>query len=220
MAAECGVEWGVCTIRVTRVDSTGRVIAGNNSYVSNSVISVAQNINKEAGQSFTVRNGCGCGQAQFRQRDQFNWWEFTFVKAKLEPVLTSFLTGAALITDGADTVGVAWPDNDQTDCATEETGVAFEFWTEQIVGSAQASDFPWVHHVYPYTSWSEGNNTHAEAFLEDTIDGFSRTNNLWGDGPYGDGPPDGEWIGNGGWWKTDVPPPDAECNAQPVTSTS
>jgi hypothetical protein len=50
--------------------------------------------------------------------------------------------------------------------------------------------------------------------------GFSRTNGNWGDGPYGDGPPDGEDISEGAYWKTDVEPPSADCAAQAVTSTS
>ncbi len=218
MAALCGVEFGVCTIRVTRVDSTGRVIAGNNSYVTDAVINVGVNVNKETGQNFSARNGCGCSLARFRAQDIFNWFEFSLVRSGLEPALEAFLLGADTIEDGGDTVGIAYPD--ALDCNDDEAAVAFEFWTKQIVGSAPAADFPWVHHVYPYTVWSLGNNTFAEAIQEETVEGFSRTNSLWGDGPYNDGPPDSQWIGEGGWWKTDIEPPTAECNPQPVTSTS
>ncbi len=218
MAALCGVEFGVCTIRVTRIGSDGTAIAGDNSYVSNAVVNVGVNVNKETGQNFSARNGCGCSLARFRAFDIFNWFEFSLVRSGLEPELEAFLLGADTIEDGADTVGINYPG--ALDCDDNEPAVAFEFWTKQIVGSAPAGDFPWVHYVFPYTVWSLGNNTHAEAMFEETVEGFSRTNAGWGNGPYNDGPPDNTNVEEGAWWKTDVDPPDAECAAQPVTHTS
>ncbi len=218
MSVNCGVSFGVCAIRVTRVDALGNVIAGDNSYVSDKVVNVGLNVNKDTGQNFSARNGCGCSLARFRAFDIFNWFEFALVRSGLEPVLEAFLLGAATIEDGSDTVGLAYPG--ALDCSDSEPAVAFEFWTKQIVGSAQDSQFPWVHYVFPYTVWSLGNNTFAEEIQQESVDGFSRTNALWGRGPYGDGPPDNQDISEGGWWKTDVDPPTPECNAQPVTATS
>src|SRR5712691_4852696 len=76
MAINCGLSWGACVVRLTRVDAQGNVIAGNNSYVSNQLISLAQNPNIETGNTFSARNGCGCGLARFKAPDIFNWWEF------------------------------------------------------------------------------------------------------------------------------------------------
>jgi hypothetical protein len=217
-AGICGTEFGVCAIRVTKVNPDGSVIAGNNAYVSDKMISVAVNVNKETGQTFSVRNGCGCSIMRFRSFDIFNWFEFVLVRAALEPELEAFMLGADVILDGAQAVGVNYPDG--IDCDEAEPAVAFEFWTKQIEGSRQSASLPWVHHVYPYTTWSLGNNTFEEAAQQETMDGFSRENSLWGDGPYGDGPPDGTQVHVGDWWETDVEPPSAECNAVPVTATS
>jgi hypothetical protein len=52
------------------------------------------------------------------------------------------------------------------------------------------------------------------------LNGASQTNGNWGDGPYGDGPPDGQDISEGGFWATDDTLPTAECAAQTVTSVS
>ena len=98
--------------------------------------------------------------------------------------------------------------------------MAFEFWTKHIVGSGQDSAFPWVHWVFPLTIWQLGDNTFEEAAAQPALSGFSRTNGQWGDGPYGDGPPDGQDISEGGYWKTDVEPPSAQCATQNVTATS
>jgi len=218
MAVNCGVSFGLCRARVTRVDSNGNVIAGNNAYVTDTAITVTVTPNIETGTAVSVRNGCGCKISSFKFPDTFNWFEFSFADATLEPEMMAFMLGAATITDGADTVGLAFPSS--LACDEDEPAVAFEFWTKHIVGSGQDASFPWVHWVFPMTIWALGDNTFEEAAAQPTLNGFSRTNGNWGDGPYGDGPPDGEDISEGGYWKTDVEPPEADCAAVAVTSTS
>ena len=85
MAYNCGVSFGACLVRITRLDSNGNVIAGNNAYVTDKPISIAVNPNNEAGTSFSVRNGCGCGVARKKNPDTFNWWELTLDVAAMEP---------------------------------------------------------------------------------------------------------------------------------------
>ena len=218
MAVNCGVSFGLCRARVTRVDSNGNVIAGNNAYVTDTAITVTVTPNIETGTAVSVRNGCGCKISSFKFPDTFNWFEFSFADATLEPEMMAFMLGAATISDGSDTVGLAFPSS--LACDEDEPAVAFEFWTKHIVGSGQDASFPWVHWVFPMTIWALGDNTFEEAAAQPTLNGFSRTNGNWGDGPYGDGPPDGEDISEGGYWKTDVEPPSAACAAVAVTSTS
>jgi len=218
MAVNCGVSFGLCAVRVTKVDASGNVVAGENMYVTDNPISINLTPNIEAGNSVVVRNGCGCSIARKKFPDTFNWFEFSFVKATLDPVMEQFLLGGGTIEDGADVVGLAFPG--QLDCSEDEVAVALEFWTQHIVGSGQDGTYPWVHWAFPSTSWQLGDNTFEESNAPITVTGFSRTNSQWGDGPYGDGPPDGEDISEGGYWKTDVDPPTAECAAQAVTATS
>ena len=218
MSVTCGVSFGVCVIRLTRVDASGNVIAGENSYVTDKPLSVALNPNIDTGNTFSVRNGCGCSLARFKAPDTFNWFEFTFTEAALEPIMQAFLLGASEILDGVDAVGVSYPG--ALDCNDCEPAVSLEFWTQHIVGSAQDTQFPWFHFVFPRTIWHLGDNTNEEDIMHPVVAGFSRTNELWGHGPYSDGPPDDTIITEGGWWKTDVEPPTAECAAQNVTATS
>ena len=98
--------------------------------------------------------------------------------------------------------------------------VAFEFWTKHVVGSGQDAQFPWYHFCYPAVVFSLDNDTFQEDFATPAVSGFTRTNEQWGDGPYGDGPPDSTPIVEGGWWLTDVDPPAADCALQTVTATS
>ena len=212
MAVNCGVSFGLCVMRVTKVDCDGSVIAGaTNSYVSDKLISVGVTPNIETGNTFSLRNGCGCSISRFKSSDIFNWFEFTFAGGALEPEMMALMLGAETITDGADVVGLAFPQPANVDCSDCEPAVALEFWTKHIVGSGQDGIHPWVHWVFPQTVWQLGDNTAEEDFLQTALTGFSRTNTQWGDGPYGDGPPDGQDISEGGYWKTAVDPPAAEC---------
>ena len=74
--------------------------------------------------------------------------------------------------------------------------------------------------MIPMTTWVLGSNTFAESPAQPQLVGVSQTNSNWGDGPYGDGPPDGQDISEGGWWATADALPTAECAAQAVTSVS
>lgn len=218
MAVNCGVSFGLCRMRVTRVDGNGNVIAGSNAYVTDSAITISVTPNIETGTAISVRNGCGCKISSFKFPDTFNWFEFAFSDAALEPQMEAFMLGAAVITDGADVVGLAYPSS--LACDEDEPAVALEFWTKHIVGSGQDAAFPWVHFVFPMTIWQLGDNTFEEAAAQPNLTGFSRTNGNWGDGPYGDGPPDSEDISEGAYWKTDVDPPDAACASVSVSSIS
>lgn len=218
MAVNCGVSFGLCAVRITKVDASGNVVAGDNMYVTDKPLSIGLTPNIETGNTFSVRNGCGCSIARFKANDTFNWFEFTFASAALEPEMQAFLLGAETIVDGSDTVGLAFPG--ALDCSDDEPAVALEFWTQHIVGSGQDGALPWFHWVFPKTVWHLADNTFEEDIAKPSLAGFSRTNQQWGEGPYADGPPDDQDIREGGYWKTDVDPPTADCAAQAVTLVS
>lgn len=218
MAVNCGVSFGICVLRATLVDAAGNVVAGDNSYVSDKVISIGVRPNIEEGATFSSRNGCGCSIARFKANDTFNWFEFTLAQNALEPELQAMMLGSAVITEGADVVGQAF--TGALECEDDEPAVALEFWTKHILGSGQDGIHPWIHWVFPKTVWRLGDNTFEEGIANPTLEGFSRTNTQWGGGPYGDGPPDGEDIREGGWWKTNDEPPEADCQSVAVTLES
>ena len=218
MANPCGVSFGACLLRVTRLDSNGNVIAGNNAYVSDKLVQVTVNPNVETGNNFPVRNGCGCKIASRKFPDTFNFFDLSVQDAAFEPQLIAFMLGADTITNGSDTVGFAFPS--ALACDEANPLVAFEFWAENVVGSGLDPVYPYFHWVFPGSTWTLGDNTFAEGPSQPTLNGASQTNGNWGDGPYGDGPPDGQDISEGGVWATDDALPTAACAAAAVTSTS
>jgi hypothetical protein len=219
MAINCGPSFGLCAARITLLDDLGNVAAGNNSYVTDKQISLAFSPNVDTGNTFSQRNGCGCSLARFKAEDIFNWWEFTFTDGAIEPVMMALMLGSTSILDGADTVGLHFPS--ALGCDEARPMVALEVWTQHIVGSNKDSAFPYIHWVWPATVWQMGDNTAEEDFMNPVLTGFSRSNPLWGSGPYADGPPDGSDVGpEGAQWKTADLPPVADCAIAAVTPGS
>src|SRR3990167_10597218 len=161
MAVNCGVSFGLCVVRVTKVDATGVVVdPPDNSYVSDKPISITLTPNIETGNTFSLRNGCGCSIARFKANDIFNWFEFTFNSGALEPAMWALMLGAPTIEDGVDIVGQAFLS--ALACDEDEPSVALEFWTKHIVGSGQDGPLPWIHWVFPKTVWQLADNTFEE----------------------------------------------------------
>ena len=165
MAVNCGVSFGVCAIRITTVDATRecRRTRRTTRTSRTRLISIGLSPNIEAGNNFSLRNGCGCSLARFKANDVFNWFEFAFADGALEPEMMALMLGAETIVDGVDVVGLAFPG--ALDCSDDEPAVALEFWTKHIVGSAQDATLPWVHWVFPKTVWQLGDNTAEEDFM-------------------------------------------------------
>ena len=218
MAVNCGPSFGLCAVRVTELDDTGNVTG--NFYVTNNPVSVTLTPNIETGNTFSVRNGCGCKISSFRGEDTFNWWEFTFSKGVLDPAMEAMMLGGDIITDGSDEVGLNFPGG--LACTEAPQLVAFEFWTQHIVagGSGLDGTYPYIHWAFPASRWQLGDNTFEEDFATPSLSGFSRSNTNWGNGPYGDGPPDGVLGPEGGYWKTADPLPVGTCASDTVTPSS
>ena len=140
MAVNCGVSFGLCRTRVTRVDSNGNVIAGHNAYVTDAALSISVTPNIETGTAISVRNGCGCKISSFKFPDTFNWFEFAFVDTTLEPVLEAFMLGAETIVDGSDVVGLAYPSS--LACDEDEPAVALRVLDQAHRGIGPGRDPP------------------------------------------------------------------------------
>lgn len=220
MAVNCGVSFGLCRTRVTKLDGLGNVSdIPDNSYVSDRMVNIGLTPNIEQGNTFTRRNGCGCAISRFKVNDIFNWFEFSFEDGALEPEMQAMMMGLETIVDGTDVLGVAF--GGAFDCGDDPPAVALEFWSQHLDESGGLDEFhPYIHWVFPYSSWSLGDNSAEEDFMANSLTGFSRSNARWGQGPYGDGPPDGQDIRNGGYWKTDDALPAASCAAADVTPGS
>jgi hypothetical protein len=219
MAVACGVSFGLCAVRVTVLDEDGVALGGaGNTYTSDKATTISLSPNISTGNTFELRNGCGCSVSRFKDIDVFNWFEFSFSDGALEPEMMSMMMGSTGIADAGDQVGMHF--GSALTCSDAEPTVAFEFWTKHLNGNTQDATHPWIHWVFPKTIWQLGDNTAENDYLQTALSGFSRANPIWGSGPYGDGPPDGSDVNEGAFWKTNVSPPTADCVSGSVTPGS
>ena len=214
MAVTCGVPFDLCAVRATALDDVGN--PSGSGYVSNNQVSISVTPNIEDGPSFSVRNGCGCSIFNIKSANAFQWFDFSFVNATIEPELQAMLLGATLIMDTADAVGHHF--GSALECGEGEPTAAFEFWTKHGTGGGLDGNHPYIHWVFPMTIWQLGDNTFQEGPAQPTLTGFSRANANWGIGPYGDGPPDGSSVVEGAWWKTTDSLPQGDCASVGVST--
>lgn len=213
MAIECGNPLQVCAMRVTLLDDSGAVAdVDDNYYVSDKVIDVGVTPDLKAPTESELDGGCDCTFGTYRGKAKLRRWLFAVNRGALEPALESLLLGATTVNSGNDVLGYAFPD--ETTCVTAEISVAFEFWMKNWVDDAQDSAWPWWHAVYPSSTWQIGDQTYGLALGPRVLNGFSRTNTAWGQGPYGDGP--GIDIRRGAIYLDDVDPPAGVCGFQTV----
>lgn len=224
MPAPCGVSLGLCALRLTRLLDTGCVASSpDNSYVTTEVISLALNPVVEAGADTTLTGGCDCVIASYRGVDKLKRFEFEITNPKLSAPMYEMMLGGSIINDGTTPVGTIWPA--ELACGEDQAAVALEFWVKHWNGDAQDPTYPWIHHVYPQTLWQIGTQTFENDFAQPTLNGFSRKNECWGDGPYGDGP-EADYgtlldISTGSFWYTATEPPeDSACDYEDVQPSS
>jgi len=217
MTAICGTPLGLCAVRVTRLDSLGNVAAGpNNSYVTSSPISIVATPVLSAGDDRELKSGCGCITAAAKLPDVLKRFTLAFVDGILEPAMVEMLLGATLISSGADPVGFSYPN--QVGCANpQQPNVAIEGWAKNWNSTYQDPTRPWIHYVWPMSSWQPGAENHQNDFEQPTFDGFTKPNALWNHGPYGDGVVVGQM---GAVFQTAIAPPVGSCGYATVSPSS
>lgn len=223
----CGISLGVCRLRVTKIDPTSGCVVSeaDNGFVLEDIISVAVAPSVESGTDTTLIGGCGCKIATYKAQDILKRYDLTLTTPIKSAALESLLTDGGVLYDNSThpvPVGYSFP----TDIACDEqVPVAIEFWTKNWVDDAQDGTLPWIHWVFPYTLWTPGPQTVNNDFSQPDFVGFSRSNDCWGDGPYGDGPESTYGassfsLATGGWFYTPTDPPAATCDFRTVAPAS
>ena len=226
MPAPCGVPLGLCAFRITRLLETGCVAAGpNNSFVSTDLLTLQFNPVVEAGADITLVGGCDCVISSYRGIDKLKRFEFEMAYPKLAPAAYEMMLGGGVMFDGGFPVGTIWPT--ELSCGDAQPSVALEFWVKHWTsGGAQDTTYPWIKFVAAQTLWQIGQQQFQVDFAQPTLSGFSRSNDCWGQGPYGDGPADIGYTGDtdlgpGGFYYTaEDPPADTACDYADVTPSS
>lgn len=219
----CPAAIHLCAIRVTRLDQLGNPLAGpNNYYVSGNSIQVVVTPEIETGTEKILTGGCDCVIAAYKGTDKLKRFTLELDQGIIEPGLQEMMTGAAAIIDAttssanATPIGVWWPT--QLDCsATQQPNVAFEAWSDLWQDDHPvATPYKYLRYIWPSTHWQIGSTTLQNDFTQPKLTGFTRSNPLWGVGPYHDLPQAAQPMGG---WFYDNNRPAASCGYQttPIT---
>lgn len=223
MTALCPIPKDICAVRFTRLTATGAVAAGpNNSYVTTKLTQLQITPVIEVGQDLTKLGGCGCVVASAKNPDMFKRHDFQLDKDALEPALEELLLGTTLITDGGGTPIGIWGAQ-QVGCdKPQQPNVAIEAWQKAWVDDHQDPTLPWIHWLWGSTSWQEGPMSLLSDFGVPVVTGFSRSNPLWGHGPYGDQTIVGPVPSSApfGYWFQAAAPPVGSCGYATVSPSS
>lgn len=218
MATVCGQSVLACRLRATLLDSDGAVAdVENNSWVTDTLVSIGIAHEISEGPDLERRNGCNCIIATAKFPNLRKRSNLVVNIASIEAGLLSMLTGQPVILDGADVIGIDL--SPQVDCEEPPPLIALEAWTDNWDSDQQSTSLPWWHWVWPATQWQIGDTDLNTEFAPVVLNGFSRPNGLWGVGPYGDGP-DANIGGDQAMFASAEALPVAECGYQTVAPSS
>lgn len=174
-------------IRVARIDEcTDEAIAGaNNGYLFNCFRNTELTSNIEDGEETILRNDAGKKCWQTKQCDDLTNLGFTFEMLNPDYELTSLLTGAPLINDGVENIGVYVQDGQN--CSPWLSAELFE----QVPDESCAAGHRYRRIVLPKVRFRPIGNPTREGTLR--ITGYEAVTAAasiaaWGNGPFGDSP--------------------------------
>lgn len=220
MAAICGSSILACGMRATLLDSTGNVANEENNYwVTNNMTEITIAPTLAEGAAPLLRSGCACviGTAKFP--DLLQRFAISINMGTLEAGMVALMTGASPILVATDPVGFDWPTN--LLCTDDPPPlIALEVWSWNWEVDHQSDALPYWHWVWPAGQYQFGNFALNQDFSPFPLNGNTRGNNQWGDGPFADGPPDGPVGQLGSVWQTADAPPAATCGYGTVTPSS
>lgn len=185
MASTCFTPFKIPRIRVTKLDSCGRVVTGACSQVvTDGIISVAITKTYEDRQEFFVKNGDGTFCVRETNPPILKWIDLTITLCNVDPDIVLLMSGDSLYTsnDAASTkIGF-----NEEEGAAATVNFALEGWTRLsgtsilCTGGTEYGYFLWPWVV-------EG--TIQDMTLENGVANFAikartHSNSLWGVGPY------------------------------------
>lgn len=184
MATRCFTPFKVAVVRITALDSCGRVSAAECSQVAtDGVISVAQTGNYEDRVEFYVKNGDGVFCVQRTDPPILKWLDNTYTFCNVDPDLVFLMTGQALVLNDADTpaaVGNDWETNNAS-----LVNFAFEGWT-RVAAQAdcdQGELFGYV--LYPWNvEGTMSDVTYENGAANFVVTARTAVGGQWGVGPY------------------------------------
>lgn len=228
MASTCYTSIDLCAIRVAKLTTGGSPDTGaTNGYQTGAAIKLEITVEIETGEEFTQKDGCGEICATFKEPDKIKRLSLAMDLCQLDALLLEFMTGASSFSSGGNIVGSQF-----AAVGTNPDPVCVEAWSkawdndQQAVVPFTSPDATYIHWVFPYTTWVQGNLVVEHNLMVVPVTGNGRENaNITANGPFDDWPTAISNAGGitriGGWFFDDALPADLDaCEAIAVTSAA
>jgi len=185
MTAVCFTPFKVPRVRVTRLNSCGQVVTGSCSQVvSDGIISIEMTKNYEDREEFFVKNGDGLFCVRETNPPILKWMDLTFTFCNVDPDIVNIMAAEPLYqSNDAAATKIGWSTDENS---VVNVNFAFEGWT-RLSGAGVACTggveygyvlFPWV------VEGTIGDMTFENGVMNFTVTARTRSNSLWGVGPY------------------------------------
>ncbi len=214
-APKCPAIIKLCAVRATLLNDDGTPTSTY--YVSDKTVTLGFTPVISTGQDREVRSGCDCIVAAKKAPDILKRFDFTLDQGVLEPAFIAMLLGQQPILDpvtASSVIGVNWL-TDAFSCGSPDI-IALEGWSSAEDLDHPDPDYPWLHWLWPATTWQFGPQTLGADYFQPNLTGFSQGNTEFGD-PYEDQPLDGTLIIDSSFfafWLQSEDPPTAMCGTQ------
>ena len=185
MATTCFTPFKVPRVRVTRLNSCGQVVTGSCSQVvSDGIISVAMTKNYEDREEFFVKNGDGIFCVKETNPPILKWIDLVLTFCNVDPDIVNIASAEPLYSsDDAAATKIGWSTQEGS---AASSFFAFEGWTRLSGSGVQCTGgteygyvlFPWV------VEGTIGDMTLENGVANFVINARTRSNSLWGVGPY------------------------------------
>jgi len=194
---DCYASYKVCAIRAARLGANCAVVPGQTGgFSSSGIISFNATAEKETGQEYQVKNGCGDIAHYTRDCDRTKNLNLSLEMTGFDFEALELLTGGTLIMDTAGTpkvVGISDPGSN----ASCGYGAYLEIWTKTISGSnvcggGEGTGFQWFRTVFPRVLLSLDDTDYQNDISTVKLSGYGFANPAITDiGPFNDYPIDG-----------------------------
>jgi hypothetical protein len=150
--------------------------------VSDGIISIAMTKNYEDRQEFFVKNGDGTFCVKETNPPILKWINLVITLCNVDPDIVNLMAAEPLYSDSASTkVGFSTEEN-----TTQSVNFALEGWTRLSgTGTICTGGTPFGYVIFPWViEGTVGDMTFENGVVNFTINARTRSNSLWGVGPY------------------------------------
>lgn len=174
----------VPSVRATALDECGEPEVGScTQVVTDGIITIAETRNQNDRQDFFTLNADGQACVTDTSPPILKWLDLVLTFCRVDPELFNFLTGEPIVLDGSgEAVGFRTREG-----SVNTVNFAFEAWT-RISGASACGPGGLVNYGYVLYPWViegvTGDLTLENGLANFTVSARTRSDSLWGTGPY------------------------------------